>query len=102
MKSSIVPLIKSKTGDTIDKNNYRPIAIVTVLSKKNEFSILNIILRTSGNQFGFKKKHSTNMAIYVSKSAFSVSKFGKFGFRFQKIEFSVSNIFYAFGSSVSL
>ena len=33
MKSLIVPLIKSKTGDTTDKGNYRPIALVTACSK---------------------------------------------------------------------
>ena len=26
MKSAIIPIIKNKTGDTSDKNNYRPIA----------------------------------------------------------------------------
>ena len=29
MKSFIVPLIKNKTGDTSDKGNYRPVAIVS-------------------------------------------------------------------------
>ena len=29
MKTAIVPIIKNKTGDTSDKNNYRPIALVT-------------------------------------------------------------------------
>ena len=28
-----VPIIKNKTGDTSDKNNYRPIALVTAASK---------------------------------------------------------------------
>ena len=27
MKSAIVPNIKNKTGDSSDKNNYRPIAL---------------------------------------------------------------------------
>ena len=52
MKSSIVPLIKNKTKDTTDKNNYRPNAFVSALSKVFEFSILNIIepiLRKSDN-----------------------------------------------------
>ena len=30
MKTAIVPIIKNKTGDTSDKNNYRPIALVTM------------------------------------------------------------------------
>ena len=29
MKSAIVPILKNRQGDTSDKNNYRPIAIVT-------------------------------------------------------------------------
>ena len=33
MKSAIIPLIKNKTGDACDKNNYRPIALVTAMSK---------------------------------------------------------------------
>ena len=33
MKTALVPIIKSKTGDTSDKNNYRPIALVTAASK---------------------------------------------------------------------
>ena len=32
MKTAIVPIIKNKTGDTSDKNNYRPIALVTAAS----------------------------------------------------------------------
>ena len=33
MKTAIGPIIKNKTGDTSDKNNYRPIALVTAASK---------------------------------------------------------------------
>ena len=33
MKSVIIPLIKNETGDTNDKNNYSPIALVTAMSK---------------------------------------------------------------------
>ena len=43
MKSSIVPLIENKTGDTNDKYNYRPVALATALSKIFEFCILKII-----------------------------------------------------------
>ena len=32
MKTAIVPIIKNKTGDTSDKNNYRPTALVTTSS----------------------------------------------------------------------
>ena len=33
MKTAIVPIVKNKTGNTSDKNNYMPIALVTTGSK---------------------------------------------------------------------
>ena len=33
MKTSIIPILKNKNGDTSAKSNYRPIAIVTAVSK---------------------------------------------------------------------
>ena len=33
MKNAIVPIIKNKTEDSSDKNNYRPIVLVTACSK---------------------------------------------------------------------
>ena len=33
MKTTIIPLVKNKAGDCSDANNYRPIAIVTIMSK---------------------------------------------------------------------
>ena len=62
MKSFIVPLIKNKTGDTSDKGNYSPVAIVSACSKLFECVLLGLIevyLCTSDNQFGFK--HSTDL-----------------------------------------
>ena len=58
MQSAIVPILKDRQGDTSDKNNYRPIAIVTAPSKIFELRIMNPIeshLLTQENQFGFKK-----------------------------------------------
>ena len=43
MKTAIVQITKNKTGDTSDKNNYRPIALVTAYSKIFELCILSII-----------------------------------------------------------
>ena len=63
MKTLIVPLVKNKTGDTSDVNNYRPIALVTVSSKIFENVLLDFLepfLYTCDNQFGFKKGHSTD------------------------------------------
>ena len=68
VKSAIVPIIKNKTGDI---NKYRPIALVTVISKIFELSIINILnklLDTSDNQFGFKKQHSTDVCIFANKT----------------------------------
>ena len=71
MKTAIVPIIKCKTGNSSDKNNYRPIALVTACSKIFELCLLEIIevyLDTYDHQFGFKKQHSTDMCIFTLKS----------------------------------
>ena len=69
----MVPIIKNKTRDTSDKNNYRPIALVTAASKLFEICILDVLetyLLTHDYQFGFKSKHSTDMctSIFTVKS----------------------------------
>ena len=67
IKTAIVPIIKNKTGDASDKNNYRPIALVTAASKIFELClsvILENYLFTHDQQFGFKSKHSTDFCIY--------------------------------------
>ena len=43
MQSAIVPILKNRQGGTRDKNNYRPIAIVTAPSKIFELCIMNLI-----------------------------------------------------------
>ena len=71
MKTAIVPIIKNKTGDTSDKNNYRPIALVTAVSKIFELClsiILEDYLVTHDQQFDFKRKHSTYLCIFTVKS----------------------------------
>jgi hypothetical protein len=77
MLSAVMPIVKNKTGDTGDKNNYRPIAIVNACSKIFESVLLNIIddyLGTHDNQFGFKQKHSTDLCIYTLKSVIEYYK----------------------------
>ncbi len=72
METVIVPLVKNKTGDITDVNNYRPIALVTVASKIFEIVLLDLLepfLSTCDNQFGFKKGHSTDHCIFVLKNA---------------------------------
>ena len=51
-------------------DNYRPIAVASVLSKVLERTSLNKLeqlVLTIDNQFGFKPKHGTDMAIYSLK-----------------------------------
>ena len=62
----LVPVIKSKTGRIMSKDNYRPIALASVVSKVAEIVIYNRIsvhLDTCPNQFGFKRNHSTDQCI---------------------------------------
>ena len=64
------PIVKDKTGNISDKDNYRLIALATVSSKVLERLILNscrVDLATSDHQFGFKERHSTGMAVYALK-----------------------------------
>ena len=64
INSVIIPLEKNKFGDLSDKNNYRPIAISSIISKVFENIILHRIedyLWTTDNQFGFKAHHSTDL-----------------------------------------
>ena len=70
MKTAIVPIIKNKTGDTSDKNNYRLIALVTAALKIFELclSIILDYLVTHDQQFGFKRKHLTDLCIFTVKS----------------------------------
>ena len=66
----LVPVIKDKCKKISSKENYRPIALASILSKVLETVIFNRIelcLATQDNQFGFKKKHGTDMCIYVFK-----------------------------------
>ena len=71
VKTALVPIIENKTGDTSDKYNYSPIALVTTASKILEICILEVLemyLITHDHQFGFKGKHSTDMCIFTVKS----------------------------------
>lgn len=70
LATSIMPIIKDKSGDVTNKNNYRPISIATVFSKMLEKHILVHIesfLTTSDNQFGFKRSHGTDMCVFTLK-----------------------------------
>ena len=66
----IIPLLKCKSKYPADVNNYRPIAIATALSKVLEQVLLSRPARylwTADCQFGFKRAHGTEMAIFALK-----------------------------------
>ena len=43
MGMSVIPISENKNSDTSEKNNYRPIAIVTVISKLFELCLSKIL-----------------------------------------------------------
>ena len=64
----LVPVIKDKAGKISSKDNYRPIALASVISKLVEVIMLDRIemyMNINPNQFGFKRKHGTDQCIYV-------------------------------------
>jgi hypothetical protein len=74
VKVSIVPIIKKKGLDATKMKNYRPIALATTLSKILERLLLSRVskqLETCDNQFGYKKKIGTEMAIFSLKQIIS-------------------------------
>ena len=70
LKSVIVPIIKNKNKRISDKNNYRPICISNVFTKVVEkvlYSRMEDYLQSTNNQVGFKRKHGTEMCVFVLK-----------------------------------
>ena len=68
LDSVIVPLVNNRNGDLSNKNNYRPIALSSTISKVFESVILYRLeeyLWTTDNQFGFKTGHSTDLCVYA-------------------------------------
>ena len=77
MTTIIIPLVKNKTGNLNDRNNYRPIALVSACSKILELVLLGFIedaIDTSDSQFGFKSKHGTDMCVYALKNTIAYYK----------------------------
>ena len=66
----IIPLLKCKSKNPPDVNNYKPIAIATALSKVLVQVLLSRLvgyLWTADSQFGFEQAHGTEMAIFALK-----------------------------------
>ena len=66
----LVPVINDKAGKLNSSENYRPIALASILSKVLEKILLNRLeqyILTTDNQFGFKRKHGTDMCIFALK-----------------------------------
>jgi len=66
----IKPILKKKGLDGTNINNYRPIALATIMSKLLEHLILGRTLPylvTTENQFGYKQKVGTEMAVFSLK-----------------------------------
>jgi len=70
MQSLVIPLVKNKSGDLSDINNYRAIALYPVISKIFE-NVIGKFLRTDtsaeNHQFGFKAHHLTSLCTNVLK-----------------------------------
>ena len=67
MSVVLIPIIKDKKAKISSIDNYRPVAIASVVSKVVERILLDRLseyLDTMGNQFGFKPKLGTDMCIY--------------------------------------
>jgi exonuclease III len=66
--TKVIPVIKNKAGSESDSNNYRAISITSIWSKifdKLVLMKLETVVSVKDNQFGFKKKLSTKMAVKV-------------------------------------
>ena len=66
----LAPVVKDKAGKITSKDNYRPIALASIVSKALERILLTRLeefLTTQDNQFGFKKSHGTDQCIFVLK-----------------------------------
>jgi len=63
-QATIIPLVKCKSGDLSDVNNYRAIALSNSITKMLEsllFALIDSYETSDEYQFGFKSNHSTAM-----------------------------------------
>jgi hypothetical protein len=70
MQSVMIPLIKCKSGDLSDVNNYRAIALSNAITKLLESVLAEVhlhVITDTDYQFGFKGGHSTSLCTTVLK-----------------------------------
>jgi len=73
-RATIIPLVKCKTGDMTDVNNYRAIALSNSITKILESLLYKFIDSQDAAdeyQFGFKKNHSTAICTHIFKKTVS-------------------------------
>ena len=66
----IVSIVKNANSNLQVSSNYRPIELISVISKLLEHFIssrIETFLHTTHNQFGFKAQHSTDMSVFLLK-----------------------------------
>lgn len=71
LEATIIPLVKCKSGDLTDVNNYRAIALSNSVTKVLEsllFSFIDSYDNADEYQFGFKKNHSTATCTHLFKT----------------------------------
>ena len=80
LKGTITPIVKNPQGDISDPSNYRGITLSCLPAKLFEFAIqqkTSHLLDTDNLQFGFKRKTSTNHALYALRS--TINHFNEHG-----------------------
>lgn len=66
----LVPVMKDKAGKVGSSDNYRPVALGSILSKFLESAFLDRLdelIVSADNHFGFKAQHGTDFCIYALK-----------------------------------
>ena len=67
--ASLVPIVKDKLGDLCSSQNYRSIAISSLILKLIDWLIINIyghLFKLSHFQFGFQQNSSTSLCSWVA------------------------------------
>jgi hypothetical protein len=65
IQTLVVPIVKNKTGDVADKNNYRAISLATVISKVLT-DILGHMTTNLGSSLGYRLKQLSSLSNTLS------------------------------------